>query len=86
MAKPAAALHAPRDLAVATVLALLSGLACYFIFDVGEKGEKAGEVIDQLGQLAGLGFQAAIGSVVDVWQVSPLEAIGNEVIPAVAGL
>ncbi len=59
---------------------------CYFIFDVGEKGEKAGEVIDQLGQLAGLGFQAAIGSVVDVWQVSPLEAIGNEVIPAVAGL
>ena len=34
MAKPAAALHAPRDLAVATVLALLSGLACYFIFDV----------------------------------------------------
>jgi len=59
---------------------------CYFIFDVSEKGEKAGEVIDQLGQLAGLGFQAAIGSVVDVWQVSPLEAIGNEVIPAVAGL
>ena len=59
---------------------------CYFIFDVGEKGEKAGEVIDQLGQLAGLGFQAAIGSVVDVWQVSPLEAIGSEVIPAVAGL
>ncbi len=59
---------------------------CYFIFDVGEKGEKAGEIIDQLGQLAGLGFQTAIGAVANVWQVSPLETIGNEVIPAVAGL
>ena len=25
---------------------------CYFIFDVGEKGEKTGEMIDRLGQLA----------------------------------
>ena len=59
---------------------------CYFIFDVGEKGEKAGEIVDQLGRLAELGFQAAIGAVADVWRVSPLETIGSEVIPAVAGL
>lgn len=59
---------------------------CYFIFDVGEKGERAGELVDQLGQLAGLGFQTAIGAVTGVWRVSPLETIGNEVIPAVAGL
>ena len=34
MAKPARATRPSRDLAMATVLALLSGLACYFIFDV----------------------------------------------------
>jgi F420-dependent oxidoreductase-like protein len=59
---------------------------CYFIFDVGEKGEKAAEVVDQLGKLAELGFEAAIGAVANVWQVTPLEVIGSEVIPAVAGL
>jgi F420-dependent oxidoreductase-like protein len=59
---------------------------CYFIFDVGEKGEKAGEVVDQLGKLAEMGFQAAIGAVANVWDVSPLEVIGSEVIPAVANL
>jgi F420-dependent oxidoreductase-like protein len=59
---------------------------CYFIFDVGEKGEKAAEVVDQLAELAGLGFQAAIGAVANVWELTPLEIIGSEVIPAVAGL
>jgi len=59
---------------------------CYFVFDVGEKGEKAGEVVDRLGQLAGMGFQAAIGMVANVWQVTPLEVIAAEVIPAVADL
>jgi F420-dependent oxidoreductase-like protein len=59
---------------------------CYFIFDVGEKGEKTAEVVDQLGELAGLGFQAAIGAVANVWQITPLEIIGSEVIPAVASL
>jgi F420-dependent oxidoreductase-like protein len=59
---------------------------CYFIFDVGEKGEKAGEVVDQLGGLAEMGFQAAIGAVANVWDVTPLEIIGSEVIPAVADL
>jgi F420-dependent oxidoreductase-like protein len=59
---------------------------CYFSFDVGDKGEKTGEVVDQLGRLAGLGFQAAIGNVANVWQVTPLEAIASDVIPAVASL
>ncbi len=59
---------------------------CYFVFDVGEKGEKTAEVIDQLGRLAGMGFQAAIGAVAHVWQVRPLEVIAAEVIPAVRGL
>lgn len=59
---------------------------CYFIFDVGPKGEKAAEVVDQLGKLAEMGFQAAIGAVGNVWDVTPLEVIGSKVIPAVAGL
>ena len=49
-------------------------------------GEKAGEVVDQLGRLAGMGFQAAIGAVANVWQVTPLEVIASDVIPAVASL
>ena len=59
---------------------------CYFIFDPGAKGEKVGEMVDQLGGLAGMGFQAAIGAVANVWQVTPLEIIGSQVIPAVADL
>src|SRR5690348_1787138 len=51
----------------------------YFIFDVGEKGEKAAEVVDQLGRLAGMGFQAAIGAVANVWQVTPLEVIASDI-------
>jgi len=59
---------------------------CYFIYDVGPKGEKAQEVVDQLGGLAQMGFHAAIGAVANVWDVTPLEVIGSEVIPAVANL
>ena len=59
---------------------------CYFIVDVGEKGQHAGQVVDQLGNLAGLGFQAAIGAVANVWDVTSLEIIGAEVIPAVSAL
>jgi alkanesulfonate monooxygenase SsuD/methylene tetrahydromethanopterin reductase-like flavin-dependent oxidoreductase (luciferase family) len=59
---------------------------CYFIFDVGDRGEKSAEVVDQLGRLAELGFTAAIGAVANVWDVRPLEIIGSEVIPQVAGL
>jgi len=58
----------------------------YFRYDVGPKGEKAQEVVDQLGGLAQLGFQAAIGAVANVWDVTPLEVIGSNVIPAVAAL
>jgi F420-dependent oxidoreductase-like protein len=59
---------------------------CYFQYDVGPKGEQAQQVVDQLGGLAGMGFQTAIGSCANVWDVTPLEVIGREVIPAVADL
>jgi hypothetical protein len=43
-------------------------------------------MVDQLGNLAEMGFSAAIGAVANVWDVTPLEIIGSEVIPHVASL
>jgi F420-dependent oxidoreductase-like protein len=60
--------------------------SCYFIFDVGPRGEKANAVVDQLGALAEMGFDTAIGAVAGVWDVTPLEIIGSQVIPAVADI
>jgi F420-dependent oxidoreductase-like protein len=57
-----------------------------FVFDPGEKGEKTGEIVDALGNLAEMGLDSVIGGVADVWKISPLEAIGSDVIPAVANL
>jgi F420-dependent oxidoreductase-like protein len=59
---------------------------CYYLYDVGAKGENAAQIVDQLGGLAGLGFGAVLGGVVNVWDVTPLEVIGSEVIPQVAAL
>ncbi len=59
---------------------------CVFVFDVGERGERAAEVVDQLGGLAEMGFDMAIGAVAGVWNLRPLEIIGSQVIPAVAAL
>jgi F420-dependent oxidoreductase-like protein len=59
---------------------------CYFIFDVGENGERAGAVTEQLAGLAELGFDMAIGAVAGVWTLKPLEIIGSQVIAAVADL
>jgi F420-dependent oxidoreductase-like protein len=59
---------------------------CYFAFDVGQKGERTTEIVDRLGELADMGFQAAIGSVARVWDITPLELMGTHVIPAAASL
>jgi F420-dependent oxidoreductase-like protein len=58
----------------------------YFRFDPGAKGERVNETIEQLGQLAGMGFDTAIGQVTGVWERAPLEVICSEVVPAAAGL
>ena len=55
----------------------------YYFFDLIRGSQR---VVDDLGALAALGFDAAIGAVPDVWDVTPLEVIGAEVIPAVADL
>jgi F420-dependent oxidoreductase-like protein len=59
---------------------------CAFAFDVGEKGEKVGEVIGGLRWLAGMGVETVIGMVPNVDRIEPLEIISREVIPAVADL
>jgi len=53
----------------------------YYAFNTSQGAQR---IIDDLGTLAGLGFDAAIGGVVNVWDVSPLEFIGSEIIPVVA--
>lgn len=59
---------------------------CPFAFDVGESGEKVGELLRQLHWLAGMGIQTVIGFVPHVDRITPLEILGREVIPAVDGL
>jgi F420-dependent oxidoreductase-like protein len=59
---------------------------CAFAFDVGENGEKADELTGQLRWLAGMDIQTVIGFVPHVDRITPLEVIGREVIPTVAGL
>ncbi|HEV2459859.1 MAG TPA: hypothetical protein VGS80_15995, partial [Ktedonobacterales bacterium] len=57
-----------------------------FGFDVGPDGSKVGPLLDQLRWLASLGIQTVLGWVVGVDQITPLEIMGREVIPAVAAL
>lgn len=59
---------------------------CAFAFDVGEDGRKAGELVDQLRWLSGLGVETVIGMVPGVDRIEPLETIGREVIPEIADL
>ncbi len=59
---------------------------CMFAFDVGERGEKVDELVGQLRWLSGMGVETVIGFVPEVDNISPLEVIGREVIPAVANL
>ena len=56
----------------------------YYRFDVGPDGERVEQTLADLRRLHDLGFQVALGAVQDVWQVTPLEVIGREIIPAVA--
>jgi F420-dependent oxidoreductase-like protein len=55
-----------------------------FHFDLGERGERVDEVLDQLKELAALGIQTAHGKVINAGAIAPLELMGREVIPAAA--
>jgi F420-dependent oxidoreductase-like protein len=56
----------------------------YYVPDVGAKGERVDDVLADLRRLADLGFGATIGAVPDVYDITPLETIGREIIPTVA--
>ena len=55
----------------------------YYYFDASRGTQR---IVDDLGALAAAGFDAAIGAVANVWDVTPLEVIGSEVIPVVADM
>ncbi|HEX9043526.1 MAG TPA: TIGR03560 family F420-dependent LLM class oxidoreductase [Candidatus Limnocylindrales bacterium] len=57
-----------------------------FGFDVGEHGEKVGELMGRLEWLAGMGIETVFGWVVGVDRITPLEIMGREVIPAASEL
>ena len=59
---------------------------CAFAFDVGEDGQKVGQLLGQLRWLGEMGVETVIGAVPNVDRISSLEIIGREVIPAVANL
>jgi alkanesulfonate monooxygenase len=54
--------------------------------DVGSNGEKADELLRRLGELAALGVDHVHGAVPGVAGITPLELIGEKVIPAAADL
>ena len=55
-----------------------------FGFDVGEKGEKVGELVDRLRWFDAIGIEPVLGWVVNVDQIKPIEIIGREVLPAIS--
>jgi F420-dependent oxidoreductase-like protein len=56
------------------------------VMNPGLNGENTGQMVDFFGQLAEAGVQTVIGSVGQVDQIAPLEAIGRDVVPEVANL
>jgi F420-dependent oxidoreductase-like protein len=57
-----------------------------FPLDAGAKGERAGELLAQLAELAGLGIEHVHGWVPEVATIGPLEAMAERVIPEAAKL
>ena len=57
-----------------------------FAFDVGPEGSKVGELLGQLRGLSSMGAQTVLGWVVGMDQITPIEVMGRDVIPAVAEL
>lgn len=53
--------------------------------DIGADGEKVDEFVETLRGYADLGIQEYHGAPADYWTLTPLEIIGEKVIPAVAG-
>jgi F420-dependent oxidoreductase-like protein len=55
-------------------------------FDLGEKGERAGDIVADLGRLGRQGFTVAHGSLRRAWDTAQFEMFANEIIPAAEAL
>jgi len=55
-------------------------------FDLGEKGERVGETVEELGRLAAMGFTVGHGGLRNVYDTAQFEIFRNEVVPAVEAL
>jgi alkanesulfonate monooxygenase SsuD/methylene tetrahydromethanopterin reductase-like flavin-dependent oxidoreductase (luciferase family) len=83
----------PRQLALLRQLCAESGRdyeaiekTAPFFFDPGEDGSRAGEVVDKLRWLSGMGIETVFGWVVGVDGLKALDVMRREVIPAAAEL
>lgn len=57
-----------------------------FPINVGDRGERCGEVVDRLAALADMGIHGVISAVRNVSAMRPLELIGERIIPSVSDL
>ena len=57
-----------------------------FRMNVGRQGERAEELVEQLGAYAEAGVQGVLGSLMGVEDIRPIEVMGEKVIPAAAKL
>jgi F420-dependent oxidoreductase-like protein len=55
-----------------------------FALDPGNDGENVDALLEELRRLAGLGIEEAHCRVPDVWQIKPLEMLGERLIPVAA--
>jgi F420-dependent oxidoreductase-like protein len=55
-------------------------------FDPGEKGERVGEIIEELTRLSAMGFTIAHGGLRNAWDTRQFEIFAKEIIPAAEAL
>ena len=54
--------------------------------DVGKHGERVAQTIEELGELSELGIDVAHGQLADMHEITPIEIVASEVLPAAANL
>ena len=57
-----------------------------YVMNPGPDGENAGRLVEDLGKFAEIGVQTAIGALIGVETIKPIEAMGRDVIPQLAKL
>ncbi len=57
-----------------------------FVLNVGQEGENAAQLVEQLGAFSEAGAQTVIGALIGVEHLKPIEVMGRDVIPQVAEL